>query len=187
MAQVVVNSTAITNANSQPRVQNTKGNESGSVVRAVNGLVTLTSGDTQNTTYAAGASVYRVGKIRSADFYDQLRIVTTADMGTTTVVDVGLYNLGTTAAPGTVVDQDFFASSLSLKDNAIVTTGSGVNAADQTFEAGAAGGLITNAGKRVWECLGLSVDPGVEYEVALTLTGACDGTGTALVQVYVVR
>lgn len=188
MPQVVVNATAITNAQSTPRVQNPKGLEGGTVVRAVNGLVTLTSGDTQNTTYAAGASVYRVGKIRSADFYDQLRIVTTADMGTTTVVDVGLYNVSnSTAAPGTVVDQDFFASSLSLKDNALVTTGSGVNAADQTFEAGAAGGLITNAGRRVWECLGLTVDPGVEYEVAMTLTGACDGTGTALVQVYVVR
>ena len=187
MAQVVVNSTAISNASATPRVQNLPGIADGRVVRAVNALLTLTSGDTQAATYAAGASVYRAGKIRSADFYDQLRIVTTADMGLTTVVDVGLYNLGTSSAPGTVVDQDFFASSLSLKDNALVTTGSGVNAADQTFEAGAAGGLITNAGKRVWEALGLTSDPGLEYEVALTLTGACDGTGTALVQVYVVR
>lgn len=187
MAQVIIESTAITNAGAFPRVQNTVGLEGGSLVRAVNGLVTLTSGDTQNTTYAAGASVYRVGKVRSSDYYHQLRIVTTADMGTTTTVDVGLYAVGDLSAPGAVVDQDFFASTLSLKDNAIVTTGSGVNAADQTFEAGAAGGLITNAEKRVWEALGLSTDPGVEYEVVLTLTGACDGTGTALVQVIVVR
>ena len=108
-------------------------------------------------------------------------------MGTTTVVDVGLYNTLKHSSGGTVVDQDFFASSLSLKDNALVTTGSGGNAADQTFESGAAGGLITNAEKRIWECLGLTSDPGLEYHVALTLTGACDGTGTALVQVMVVR
>lgn len=65
MAQVIIESTAITNAGAFPRVQNTVGLEGGSLVRAVNGLVTLTSGDTQNTTYAAGASVYRVGKVRS--------------------------------------------------------------------------------------------------------------------------
>jgi hypothetical protein len=188
MAQVIVESKAIQNAIAQPRVQNSTGLEGGRLVRAVNGLVTLTSGDTQNTTYAAGASVYRVGKVRSSDYYHQLRVVTTADMGTTTTVDIGLYRVSDSAtAPGAVVDQDFFASTLSLKDNAIVTTGSGVNAADQTFEAAAAGGLITNAEKQIWEALGLSVDPGLEYEVALTLTGACDGTGTALVQVIVVR
>ena len=187
MAQVAINSSAVTNANATPRVQNSKGVEGGNVIRAVSGLVTLTSGNNAAATMAAGASTYRVGKVRSADFYDQLRIVTTADMGTTTVVDVGLYDLLTHSNGGAVVDQDFFASSLSLKDGAIVTTGSVVNAADQTFEAGAAGGLITNAEKRIWECLGLTSDPGKEYDVVLTLTGACDGTGTALVQVYVVR
>jgi hypothetical protein len=187
MAQVAIKSVAVTNYNAIPRVQNLPGLGDGRVVRAVNGLCTLTSGDTQAVTLAAGASTYRFGKIKSSDFYDQLRIVTTADAGTTTVVDVGLYDLLTAANGGTVVDQDFFASSLSLKDSAIVTTGSGVNAADQTFEAGAAGGLITNAEKRIWECLGLSADPSKEYDVAMTLTGACDGTATALLQVYVVR
>lgn len=187
MAQVAIKSSAVTNANAIPRVQNTVGLEGGTLVRAVNGLVTLTSGDTQAATLAAGASTYRVGKIRSDDFYHQLRVVTTADAGTTTVVDIGLYDLLTNANGGAVVDQNFFCDSLSLKDGAIVTTGSGVNASDQTFEGGAAGSLITNAEKRVWECLGLTTDPGKEYDVALTLTGACDGTATALVQVIVVR
>jgi len=180
MAQVAIKSTAVTNANTTPRTQNTVGIEGGLVVRAVNGLVTLTSGNTEAATLAAGASTYRVGKIRSDDFVDRVRIDTTADMGTTTVVDVGLYDLLTHSNGGTVVDQDFFASSVSLKDGALSNT-------DLTFEAGAAGGLITNAEKRVWEMLGLSSDPGKEYDVALTLTGACDGTGTALIRVYVVR
>jgi hypothetical protein len=186
MAQVALKSQAVTNSSATPQVQNLPGLEGGRLVRAVNGLVTLTSGNTEAATLVAGASTYRVGKIRSSDFYDRLRIVTTADIGTTTVVDVGLYDT-LSVNSGAVVDQDFFASSLSFKDGAIVTTGSSVNAADQTFEAGAAGGLITNAEKRIWECLGLTTDPGKEYDVVLTLTGACDGTGTALVQVYVVR
>ena len=188
MAQVAIKSTAVTNANATPRVQNLPGLEGGVLVRAVNGLVTITSGDTQAATLAAGASTYRVGKVRSSDFYDTLLITTTADMGTTTVVDVGLYYGLTHSSGGTVVDQDFFCSSLSLKDGAL-TRGAATAAlsADQTFEAAAAGGLITNAEKRIWECLGLTSDPGLEYDVALTLTGACDGTGTALVQIYVVR
>ena len=187
MAQVKVKSTAITNANATPSVINTVGVSGGTLVRAVNGLVTITSGDTQNTTFAAGASVYRCGKIKSSDYYHQLRITTTADMGTTTAVDVGLYAMGDATNPGAVVDQDFFASGLALNGGALVTGGAGALNSDQTFEAGAAGGLITNAEKRVWECLGLTSDPSVEYEVVLTLTGACDGTGTALVQVIVAR
>lgn len=180
MAQVKIKSNAITNATATPRVQNAAGVENGVVCRAVNALVTITSGNTQNTDYASGASVYRLGKIRSSDYVDRVRIDTTADMGTTTVVDVGLYALGDSSAPGAVVDQDFFASSLSLKDGALSDS-------DITFESGAAGGLITNGEKRVWECLGLTADPGVEYEVVMTLTGACDGTGTALVRINVVR
>lgn len=180
MSQVKVKSTSVSNGTATPRVQNLPGIENGCVVRAINALATLTSGDSANTTYAAGASVYRFGKIRSSDFVDRVRIDSTADMGTTTVVDVGLYDLGDSSAPGAVVDQDFFGSSVSLKDGALSNT-------DLTFESAAAGGLIANAEKRVWEALGLSSDPNKEYEVCMTLTAACDGTGTALLRVYVVR
>ncbi len=188
MAQVAIKSTAVTNYNATPRVQNPVGIDGGRLTRAVNGLCTLTSGDTQAATLAAGASTYRFGKIRSSDYIDTLQIVTTADAGTTTVVDVGLYDLLTASNGGAVVDQDFFCSSLSLKDGALTRgAASAALSADQTFEAGAAGGLITNAEKTVWECLGLTSDPNKEYDVAMTLTGACDGTATALLQVYVVR
>lgn len=188
MAQVAIKSTAVTNYNATPRAQNTPGNEGGVLVRAVNGLCAITSGDTQAATLAAGASTYRFGKVRSSDYIDTVQLVTTADAGTTTVVDIGLYDLLTHSNGGTVVDQDFWASSFSLNGGAITRgAASAALSADQTFEAGAAGGLITNAEKRVWEQLGLTSDPGKEYDVVLTLTGACDGTATALLQVYVVR
>jgi hypothetical protein len=172
MGVVNVNSTSVTNANATPRVQNARGLENGEVVRAVNALVTITSGDSAN-------SIYRIGKIRSSDFVDRIRCTTTADMGTTTAADIGLYDLLTDANGGSVVDQDFFASAVSFNAGAIDS--------DVTFEAAAAGGDINNGEKRVWEMLGLSSDPRKEYHVALTLTGACDGTGKALVRVYVVR
>jgi len=164
-------STAVTNATATPRVQNSVGLEGGALVRAVNGFATLVNADSIGSTM-------RVGKIRSSDFVDRVRIVS-ADVGTTAITDVGLYNTLTHSSGGTVVDVDFFASAVSLKDGAIDS--------DISFESGAAGGLYTNAEKRVWECLGLSADPGLEYDVTLTLTAASDAAGTVLVRVYVVR
>lgn len=186
MAQVNIKAAAITNATSMPRVQNSRGIEGGELVRAVNGLCAITSGDTQAATYAAGASVYRFGYIKSSDFYDQLRVIC-PDIGTTTAIDIGLYAVGNATAPGAVVDQDFFASALALNAGALAETGTAGLSAFQSFEAGAAGGLATNLNKRVWEALGLTSDPGLTYEVVGTLTGAADGTGTVSVRIYVVR
>lgn len=171
MAVVNLKSTAVTNANALPRVQNSTGLENGAVYR-MQALVTITSGD-------SATSTYRMFKIRSDDYIDRIRI-DAPDIGTTTAADIGLYDLLTASNGGTVVDVDFFASAVSLNSGAL-------SASDVTFEAAAAGGLIANAEKRVWECLGLSSDPGKEYDVALTLTGAADATGTALVRLYVVR
>lgn len=171
MAVVNVKSTAVTNANALPRVQNTVGLEGGQVVRAVNGNVALGSGDSI-------ASIYRFGKIRSDDYVDRIRMVS-ADVGTTGAGDLGLYDLLTNSNGGTVVDVDFFGSAIVLSGGAIDS--------DVTFESAAAGGLYTNSEKRVWEALGLTTDPGKEYDVALTLTTATDATGTVLVRVYVVR
>jgi hypothetical protein len=172
MAVVALKSTAVTNANALPRVQNSRGLADGEVVRAVNAMSTITSGDSVGSTY-------RVGKIKSSDFMDRIRVTTTADMGTTTAADLGLYDLLTHPNGGTVVDVDFFASAVSFNGGAIDS--------DITDEAAAAGGLIANGEKRVWEMLGLSSDPGKEYDVAWTLTGACDGTGSVRTRVYVVR
>lgn len=171
MAVVTLKSTAVTNANATPRVQNSVGLEGGKLVRAVNGFATLGSGDDI-------ASKYRFGKIRSDDFVDRIRLVS-ADVGTAGAGDLGLYDLLTASNGGTVVDVDFFGSAIVLSGGAIDS--------DVTFESAAAGGLYTNAEKRVWEALGLSTDPGKEYDVTLTLTTATDATGSVLCRVYVVR
>lgn len=171
MAVVNLKSTAVTNANATPRTQNPVGIENGTVVRAVNGFANIANGNSTGSTY-------RVGKIRSADYVDRIRIVS-ADVGTTTAADVGLYDLLTHSNGGTVVDVDFFASAVSLNGGAVDS--------DISFEAAAAGGLYTNGEKRVWEALGLTADPHKEYDVVLTLTGDADAAGTVLLRVYVVR
>lgn len=168
MAVVNNSSTAITNADASPVVFNTACNHRGNL-RESQGLAVMASGDSANSTY-------RICRVRSSDRVSSIRIWA-PDIGTTTAADVGLYD--TAANGGAVVDQDFFASAVALSSGPYV-------ALDVTFEAGAAGGSIANAEKRIWEALGLSADPQKDYDVTLTLTGAADAAATALVRVQMV-
>jgi hypothetical protein len=94
------------------------------------------------------------------------------DIGSTTATDIGIYR--TTADGGAVADADFFASAQALSsgpyDNVDITRESAV---------------ITPANRHqaIWQILGLSADPQVRYDVALTLTGAADGSGSVDVTV----
>jgi hypothetical protein len=119
----------------------------------------ITSGDSV-------ASTYRMFRVPSNAVMTDLRIYA-PDIGTTTISDIGLYD--TAAAGGAVVDADFFASALSLKDGAL-------NGTDVLHEAAVF--TIANSGKELWDALGLTSDPHKFYDVALTLTGAADATAT---------
>ena len=74
-------------------------------------------------------------------------------------VDVGLY----LSEGGAVVDVDFFASAITQLQAAAGYT-------DVTYESAVVD--LPNRGKRLWEQLALTVDPEVEYDVALTVTTA---------------
>jgi hypothetical protein len=165
LAFAVVNlkSTAITNATATPMVPNSANIANGNL-RESQGFAVIANGD-------SATSTYRLGRIRSGDRMSEIKVYS-PDIGTTTAGDLGLYDKSDVNA-GAVVDVDFFASALSL-------SGGALNGVDITFEAAAAGGLITNGEKRIWEALGLSADPHNEYDVVLTLTGAADAAGTAL-------
>jgi hypothetical protein len=163
MAVVNLKSTVITNATATPAVL-TGGFIANGNLRESQGFANIGSGD-------SATSTYRLIRLRSSDRVSQLRVYS-PDIGTTTAGDVGLYDVSSVNA-GAVVDVDFFASALSL-------SGGALNGTDITFEAAAAGGLITNAEKRIWEALGLTSDPSKEYDVVLTLTGAADAAGVAL-------
>ena len=163
MAVVALKSTAITNATATPRVLN-QANFAAGNLRASQGIAAVANGDSIGSTY-------RLFRLRSSDSVHAMRVYCTAI--TSAAADIGLYDIDTVNA-GAVVDVDFFASAQS-----IATALSGT---DVTFEAGAAGGLITNAEKRVWEGLGLTADPFKEYDVALTLTAAATAAGTTVLR-----
>lgn len=157
MAVVEVKSANITNRDAVPRVLNSS-HKVGGMVRAAADVVTVTSGNTL-------ASIYRFFSVPSNARMIDLKLYS-PDLGTTTIADFGLYQ--NTKNGGAVVDADFFASAVSLKDGAL-------NGTDILHEA--AVNTIANSGKAIWEALELSADPCVDYDVCATLTADADGTG----------
>jgi hypothetical protein len=158
MAVVAVKSTLITNADALPAVLNSP-RVDGGFERIEVATAAITSGD--NT-----GSTYRMFRVPSNAVVTDLRIYS-PDIGTTTISDIGLYR--TAKDGGAVVDADFFASALSLKDGAL-------NGTDVLHESAVFS--IANSGKELWDALGLTSDPSVFYDVAFTLTADADATAT---------
>jgi hypothetical protein len=98
-------------------------------------------------------------------------VILDCDAITTCAADIGLYR--TAADGGAVVDADFFASAQSL---ATV-----LNSQNVTNESAVVD--IANKGKRLWEMLALTADPGVWYDVVVTLTAAAGSAGTVTLRV----
>lgn len=156
MAVVEVKSTLITNADATPVVFNSP--------RVDGGFERIEVATAAITDTNSIGSTYRMFRVPSNAVMTDLRIYS-PDIGTTTIADIGLYN----ADGGAVVDADFFASAVSLKDGAL-------NGTDVLHESAVFS--IANSGKELWDALALTSDPGVFYDVTLTLTAAADATGT---------
>lgn len=86
-------------------------------------------------------------------------------------MDIGLYQ--TADNGGAVVDADFFASAQ------VVTTA--LVDSNVAHESGVYG--IEDKNKPIWEALGLSEDPQIDYVVAGTITTDMGGAGTLCVEV----
>lgn len=104
------------------------------------------------------ASIYRMCRVPSNARMSDLLL--TCGAITSAAGDIGLYK--TTRDGGAVVDVDFFASAQSLA------------AALARTSVIRESGVVTpaNVEKMIWEQLGLSQDPGLEYDIAITLTAA---------------
>ncbi len=163
MAVETRKSAQITNRDATPRVMNNPRVTSGVKQVAVD-TAGIVSADSIGSTY-------RIAQVPSRAIVTAIRI-SSPDIGTTTAADVGLYR--TTLDGGAVVDADFFASAVSLNGGAI-------SKSDVTFESGVY--TLANGAKPLWEALSLTADPGYSYDVTLTLTGAADASGTALVEI----
>jgi hypothetical protein len=112
-------------------------------------------------------SVLRLFRVPSNAVMTDLRVYCPAI--TTATTDIGLYR--TAKDGGAVVDADLFTSAQALT--------SALNGTDVLHESGVFS--LTNAGQELWQALGLTSDPSVFYDVAMTLTAAAGSTGVVKV------
>ena len=166
MAVVNTKSTLVTNADASQQSLASQLVDGGRLREKIATLETV-SGNSSTSTY-------RFFRVHSSHRVSKL-ILDSDDIGTTTIADFGLYDIA--ANGGAVVDADFFASAVSLKDGALANT-------DITHESGVVD--LPNYGKALWEQLGLSADPKKFYDVAATLTADADAAGTITLRLFYV-
>lgn len=163
MAVVTTKSATVTNRDATPRVFSNARVAQAEMKEAV-GFVEAVNGDSI-------ASKYIFASVPSNARVSQVLLSCDA-IAVSGAGDIGIYK--SVPDGGTVVDADFFAS-------AQVVTAALVNS-DVTHEADAAdagaGFGLADCEKPLWEALGLSADPGIWYDVVMTLTTATGGAGT---------
>jgi hypothetical protein len=124
------------------------------------GTVEAVNGDSIGSTYR----FFRVGS-----WMRPVSLTLFCDALTGGAADLGLYR--SAADGGAAVAQSLFASAQSIA----AANAAGINARFEQDD-------IANAEKRIWELLGLTADPNLEYDVALTLTAAITASGTLTLQ-----
>lgn len=113
----------------------------------------------------SATSVYRLCSIPSNARLSEL-LLTAADFTTAGAIHVGLHR--TTQDGGAVVDADLFATAVDLSGGPFTNL-------DITREAGTTNWALADAEKTVWQSLGLTADPGIEYDVTVTISTTFNG------------
>lgn len=139
-------STQITNSDAQPKVLNSNKVHAGVLQESV-AVIAKEAGDTDT-------HVFRFMRVRSSDRISAILIGNDALTGCTDV-DVGLY--ATAKDGGAEVDADLFYDGISIASAADYTI--------RTRDAATFG--IEKAEQAIWQLLGLSSDPGREYDLTL--------------------
>lgn len=167
MAVNNVLSTAVSNRDSSPQIKNNDYLENGLVRESVAAVV-IGTGDSVGSTY-------RLVQLPSSARVSEL-VIFSDQMGTTTAANIGVYD--TTLNGSAAVSASLFAVALDLH-----------TAARSYYDTVHSGGTdaISKTEKRLWELLGLAVDPIKVYDVVVTLTGIADAGGNLdLVAKYVI-
>jgi hypothetical protein len=168
MAVVDRKSGYITNRDASPRVANPS--HLRGMLREAIGYIAAAADD-------SATSVYRFFQVPSNARMSEL-LLTAADFTTAGAINVGLHR--TIGDGGAVVDADFFASAVDL-------SGGPFSLLDLVREAGTSGWTLANAESMIWQGLGLTSDPGIEYDVTATIsTNFNGGSGLLLKGKFVV-
>ena len=160
-----VDSTLISNRAATPRVANDPWTNA---VLKTTGLGLLEVSTSETST-----AQLRFCRVRSNAVVRQVNLYCDA-VSTSGAIDVGLYQTDDNGSA--VVDADFFASA-----QVVTSALAGTNVA---HESGVYG--IEDLEKPLWEALGLSADPQIDYDVVGTVTTNMGGAGTIGVEVVYV-
>lgn len=164
MAVVNTKSTRVSNADNVPRIMDMPNLNHGKVRRVV-GTIEAVSGDSIGSTYRM-VRVHSSWSLCAVNLY--------CDAITTCAADAGLYRIAAEAS-GAAVAASCYATAQSLATALTVPTNIHYEAKD-----------IANCQRAVWQDAGLSSDPNVWYDIALTLTAAAGSAGTIVLDVYYV-
>lgn len=160
MAVVNTKSTLITNKEALPATMS-KAELAGNYVKCPVAALEVAAADSDG-------SVYRFWTVRSSDRVHRLSLLNDAITAGTSY-DFGLYD--TAGNGGAVVDADLFASAVDLSSGRTTDTDILNEALD-----------IDKSEKQIWELLGLSADPGKEYEVCATANTVGSAAGTIVLK-----
>ena len=108
--------------------------------------------------------VIRMGQFKSNDRINKL-LISCPDMGTAGDFDIGLYLTGA-AHDGAVVDNNLFCDALDVNTTSSAQVEAFTEAALDNFDRG----------KTLWELLGLTVDPVVNYDLCIDAVEATTST-----------
>lgn len=156
-----VNSTWITNAVATPKVF-TDSNKSNGIAHVAKSVATVSATQADDDTI-------RMVRVPSNARIDAV-LLTTGDATTAGAINIGVWQ--TTENGGAVVDVDLFASALALTGGPFVRS-------DQTFESGEY--TYAESCKPLWEVLGLTTDPGREYDIVCEVSTTGNGMDTTMV------
>lgn len=158
MAVVVLKAKAATNRDSTPRVQSNASYSKGSICGWI-GVVTAGAADSIGSTYI-------MGQVPSNAIMHGLQLYCGAI--TSAAADIGLYQ--TTANGSAVVDADFFVAAKTIATAIVI-------GAEQAWANAI---TLVKSEKMIWEVLGLSADPKIDYDVVMTLTAAATASEKAM-------
>jgi hypothetical protein len=156
-----VNSNWITNAVATPVVLTNAAASVGVMKEAV-GVATVSASQSSSDTirFVRVPSNARVSEV----------LLCTGDATTGGAINIGVWQ--TADNGGAVVDADLFAAALAL-------TGGPFNNSDQTFQSGEY--TYSESALPLWQVLGLSADPNIEYDIVAQVSTTFNGAGTTQV------
>jgi len=172
MGVVNTKATELSNVEASPIVANQIHNIHGRI-RIKSATLSVDSGDDDT-------SVYRFFRVRSSDSIKEIRCyhdsITSGNDW-----DCGLYTINSGAA----VDEDLYGDGYTLAVACPAVPHVVATAAYLSMRFGdATTAAITDVNNMVWEDLGLSADPGLEYDLVLTANTVGSATGDITIMVY---